>query len=110
MYSPGMIDVEKFKSARKAAKVSQVKLAELVGVTQQAIGEIEAGRAKTSKSIYKIAKALNVKAYELDDSIPAPDPLWEEVVSEVRELDPADQEYALKNLREFIELAKRRRS
>ncbi len=104
-----MIDVEKFKAARAAAKLSQTKLAKAANVSQQLIGEIEAGRARTTKAIYKLAEAMQIKAYELDDEIPAPITNWDETVSELRELPIEDQEYALRTLRDFIELAKRRR-
>lgn len=104
-----MIDVEKFRAARAAAKLSQTKLAKAAGVSQQLITEIEAGRTRSTKSIYKLAKALNMKAHELDDDIPAPSAEWEETMNEVTELAPEDQEYALRNLREFINLVKNRR-
>lgn len=104
-----MIDVEKFRAARARAGLSQAKLAKAAGVSQQLVGEIEAGRARSTKSIYKIAEALNIKAYELDSEIPAPGTEWDEVITELRELPQQDQEYALKNLREFISLIKNRR-
>lgn len=104
-----MIDIDKFKAARVAAGLSQSRLAKVAGVSQQLIGEIEAGRSRTTKSIYKIAEALNIKAYELDDEIPAPGPDWDNAVNELRELSPEEQEFALKNLRDFIQLVKNRR-
>lgn len=66
-----MIVIERFKSARKKAKLSQTALAKLAGVSQQAIAEIERNAVHTSKSIHKIAAALNVSANYLDPEIPA---------------------------------------
>jgi phage repressor protein C with HTH and peptisase S24 domain len=65
-----MIDVERLKKARDDADLTQGELAKKAGVSQQAIGEIERGAVRTSKSIYKIAAALNVAANYLDPSIP----------------------------------------
>lgn len=103
-----MIDVEKFKEARQRLKLSQAALAKAAGVSQQLIGEIEKSRTKTTKSIYKIAKALNLKAHELDADIPGPDLEWEDTLNEVRELSEEDQQYALKSLRDFVDLARKR--
>ena len=104
-----MIDIEKFKAARMASGLSQSRLAKVAGVSQQLIGEIEAGRSRTTKSIYKISEALNIKAYELDDEIPAPEADWDTAVGELRLLTKEEQEFALKNLRDFIQLVKNRR-
>ena len=66
-----MINIDRLKNARAAAKLSQQTLAKKAGVSQQAIGEIERGAVFSTKSIYKIAAALNVSANFLDPDVPA---------------------------------------
>jgi len=57
---------EKIRTARKAKKITQEKLAELVGVDVRTIVAVEAGkRNPTLKTINKIAKALDVQASSL---------------------------------------------
>lgn len=65
-----MIDIERLKAARKAKGISQKNLAQLSGVSQQAIGEIERGAVLSSKAIHRIAAALGVTANYLDATIP----------------------------------------
>lgn len=65
-----MIDRQKFKKAREDSKLSQSQLAKRAGVSQQAIGEIERGAVLSSRSIHKIAKALNISANYLDPDVP----------------------------------------
>lgn len=66
-----MIDRHKLKELREAAKLSQAQLAKKAGVSQQAIGEIERGAVLSSRSIHKIAAALNISANLLDPEVPA---------------------------------------
>lgn len=61
-----MIDRDSFIAARKAAKLSQIALAEKAGVSQQLIGSIETGRTKTSKYLPRLATALRVTLASLD--------------------------------------------
>lgn len=51
--------------------MSQADLAKKAGVSQQAIGEIERGAVMSSRSIHRIAAALNVSANILDPDVPA---------------------------------------
>lgn len=54
------------KKYRSRHKYSQMKLAELCGVSTSYIGEIEIGRKYPSaRTLEKIVKALNVKPYKL---------------------------------------------
>lgn len=55
---------DRLKQARKNARLSQVELAEKVGIKQSSISEIERGLTRTSGYLIQIAKALDV------------DPLW----------------------------------
>lgn len=55
---------DRLKQARKNAGLSQVDLAERVGIKQASISEIERGLTRTSGYLIQIAKALDV------------DPLW----------------------------------
>ncbi len=51
---------------REAAGLSQKKLGEMVGITQQAIGHYEAGRRNLSVQLaQKIAKVLGCEWWEL---------------------------------------------
>lgn len=65
---------ENLRRFRLARGLKQEPLAKLAGVSQQLIVEIEKGRVKSTKSVYNLAKALGVAAWELDPNIPAPEP------------------------------------
>lgn len=67
-----MIDRDALKAARKAKGLSQAKLAEMTGVAQQLIGQLERGEVRTTKIIYRIADALCVSVQNLDPEIPLP--------------------------------------
>jgi transcriptional regulator with XRE-family HTH domain len=69
--APTMIDIERFVQLRGDKKLSQTGLAKAAGMSQQLIGEIEAGRVRSTKAIYKIANALGTTASLLDPDIPA---------------------------------------
>lgn len=66
-----MINIQRLKKARDDAGLTQAELAKRAGVSQQAIGEIERGAVRSTKSIYKIANALNVSVNYLDPAIPS---------------------------------------
>lgn len=57
---------ERLKLPRKQAGMTQVQLAELVGVSQPVITDLEAGKASGSSHIVKIASALGVDPHWLD--------------------------------------------
>ena len=101
-----MIDVKKFVAAREKAGLSQADLARRSGVTQQAIGEIEAGRSKTSRSIFKLAAAMFVPANELDDAIPALDGDLEEILVQIKSLPAAQAALVKSALRDVIQIAR----
>jgi DNA-binding XRE family transcriptional regulator len=63
-----MIDGKAIRAARERARLSQVDLARIVGVTQQCITGIETGRTKSSKLLPRIAMALNKRPDELLDA------------------------------------------
>lgn len=65
-----MIDTQKLKAAREAAKLSQAALARRIGAAQQLIGQLERGEVKTTKLIFKIADALGIPANSLDSNLP----------------------------------------
>ena len=65
-----MIDGDKLKAARKAAKYSQDALAKRIGAAQQLIGQLERGEVRTTKLIFKLARTLNVPAHYLDNDLP----------------------------------------
>lgn len=51
---------DRLKQARKHAKLSQVELAEKVGITQASVSEIERGLTRTSSHLLKIAMVCGV--------------------------------------------------
>jgi transcriptional regulator with XRE-family HTH domain len=59
-------------AARLAAKLSQPQLAEMVGMTQSAIAEIEGGRVKRPKKLREIARAVGRAEEWLLDEAPRP--------------------------------------
>jgi transcriptional regulator with XRE-family HTH domain len=59
---------QNLKRLRKAAHLSQDKLAELAGVTQQLISQIESGKNATTKELPAIAHALHVSVAEIDEA------------------------------------------
>src|SRR5712692_8359456 len=61
-----MIDGEAFRAAREDARLSQLDLARMAGVSQQLIAAIETGRTRSTKFLPRIAVALNKRAGELD--------------------------------------------
>lgn len=56
---------DRVRSAREALGLSQSDLARRIGTSPQAIQAIEAGKAKTSKHLHKIAAALQKPAFWL---------------------------------------------
>lgn len=58
---------DKLIAARNAKGWSQADLAARTKISQQAIGKLEAGTAKTSKFLARIAAALGVAPADLDD-------------------------------------------
>jgi transcriptional regulator with XRE-family HTH domain len=102
-----MINVELFVRLRGDKKLSQNDLAKAIGASQQLIGEIEAGRVRSTKAIYKIARALGTTAGLLDPEIPAGESGWAKIQQELAELDPEDAAYLLERFANDIEFTKR---
>jgi len=61
-----MIDGDAVRSAREEARLSQLDLARMAGVSQQLIAAIETGRTRSTKFLPRIALALNKRPGELD--------------------------------------------
>lgn len=57
---------ENLRSIRKLKKLSQVKIAELSGVSQQLISQIENGINESTKELPALAQALGVGVHEID--------------------------------------------
>lgn len=57
---------ENLKRLREEARISQPRLAELSGVSQQLISQIESGKNATTKKLPQLARALQVSVYEID--------------------------------------------
>lgn len=61
-----------FRDLRRRHEMTQAELAQLVGVTQAAVGHIEVGRKRPSIAIaVKLAAALGVTVDALLDALPA---------------------------------------
>lgn len=58
---------DRVRQAREYAQLTQAELAKLSGVTQQAIGRLEAGKSKGSKALAAIAVACDVSTAWLVD-------------------------------------------
>lgn len=87
---------------RNLARLSQAELAEEAGVSQQLIAAIETGQSRTSKSIYKIAMALNVSADQLDPELPPWDEKFSGVISDLRKLPSAEADRLIRGLERDI--------
>jgi transcriptional regulator with XRE-family HTH domain len=103
-----MIDVSVFVSLRNKRELSQAKLAEAAGVSQQLIGEIEASRTRSTKAIYRIARALGTAANILDREIPAIEGLSAKIIEDLRELDEEEAAFHLQNFSNTLDFAKNR--
>jgi transcriptional regulator with XRE-family HTH domain len=64
-----MISVENFTKRRLELGLSESELAKRAGVSQSLIDQIEAGKNKTSKKIFQLAKAMKVPVSFLDPDI-----------------------------------------
>lgn len=103
-----MIDIKLFVQLRKNKPLSQKELAKRAGVSQQLIGEIEASRTRSTKAIYKIARALGTAANLLDPEIPAIEGFSAKIIEDLKELDEEEAVYLLQNFANAVEFAKRR--
>ena len=59
---------ENLKRLREERRLSQPRLAELAGVTQQLISQLERGENLTTRKLPQIARALGVQPHEIDES------------------------------------------
>ena len=83
-------------------------MANKAGVSQQLIGEIETGRTRSTKAIYKIAHALGTAASLLDSDIPAIEGLYAKIMDDLKELSEEDALYLLQSFASNIEFTKNR--
>lgn len=59
---PRMEFKDRLKAARKYAKLTQARLAEIVGIDQTSISDLERGKSQSSSYVAQIAKACRVSA------------------------------------------------
>lgn len=103
----GMTLAENLKRIRKAADLSQERLAEMAGCSQQLISQIERGINETTKDLPQIAKALGVSVYELDPHfVPGTNPLIQKIVERLPDLG----EYDLDEIAVIVERRAARKS
>lgn len=57
---------DNLKRLRENAGLSQPRLAELSGVSQQLVSQIESGKNATTRKLPQLARALQVSVYEID--------------------------------------------
>ena len=82
---------DNLKAYRRKCKISQSKLAEKAGISTQYIAMIELSRQfPTPEVIERIAKALNIEAYELFSVPPSPENAMErlhkDIIKEIRQV------------------------
>ena len=93
---------DKIKRSREVAQLTQVELAELVGVSQRTIASYESGGAKARRSTTeKLARALKVSVKYLSDDN-CLDPL--EDIEKDEYIDQARALYGAKGVRDMDEL------
>jgi transcriptional regulator with XRE-family HTH domain len=78
---------KRLKDKMKECRLTQEKLAEEVGITQQAIGRLTRGDSKTSAHMHKIAKALGTTSEYLLGETDDPNPAGLDVLLSVDEQD-----------------------
>lgn len=101
---------ERIRTARERAKLSQVQLAKLSGISQPALSDIESGKSKSphAKTLLRLADALGQTPEWLADGngkadVCAPRSLAEEnVLADFRRLTAADKKIVLRMLRALV--------
>lgn len=81
---------ERLRQIRREARLTQAELAERARVSQQTVSKLESGRARSTKELVAIARALGVTAdylYGVDTSA-----VWKE-----RGMRPVISEYVLRD-------------
>lgn len=106
-----MIQVAEFIRLRENSGHTQASLAKAAGVSQQLITEIEQGRTKTSKAIYRLAAALGTEAHRLDPAIPAPKeitlPEIRHIMVELQEMESDQRTVIIQGINAWITSVKK---
>ena len=106
-----MIQVAEFIRLRDASGHTQVSLAKVAGVSQQLVAEIETGRTRTSKAIYRFAAAMGVEAHMLDPAIPKPKeitlPEVRHIMIELEALAPSERSVIVQGINAWITSVKK---
>lgn len=105
-----MFNGELLRAERKAMGLSQDRLAKMVGVSQQLIGQLERGDLDSTTHVFKIAEVLKIPAHQLDDTIPRTASLLDRVFvvghingnNEVHLFNPAGNKGNVVLLRKFV--------
>lgn len=102
----------RIKEERQRARLTQEKLAELVGCNESYIGQIERGAKNPSlEIIVNISNALNVTVdYLLADNVKVDqiNGLLDEIVAVVRDRDPEDIRFLITVNRMYLDLLDRK--
>lgn len=97
---------ENLKRIREAKqpRMSQTKLADLAGVSQQLVSQIERGVNTTTKDLPQLAKALGVPISDLDENfVPVSTSEEERILAGYRKATPKRQSLVRDILEEFAE-------
>jgi transcriptional regulator with XRE-family HTH domain len=105
-----VIHLQLFKRLRAERGLSQEKLASAADVSQQLIGEIERGKVRSTKAIYRIARVLGTSAHVLDPEIHAVDGLLAKIEPDLRKIDEEEALVLLENLQKSVDFAMQRKS
>jgi len=77
------------KRIRESKRLSQAKLANASGVSQQLISQIESGKNTTTKELPKLAAALDVSVSDLDPNFdPVTNSEEEDILARYRNAEP----------------------
>ena len=105
----GVINIERLVSRVRKEGLSQNELAKAVGVSQQLIGEIETGRTRSTKAIFKIARIFGTAPTCSIRISPSLESLSAKINEDLKDLDEQDAVHLLQGICNDIEFAKTRK-
>ena len=96
---------ENLKRIRKSQKLTQFQLAEMIGMSEETIKNVELSRAWPSeKTLSQISEALNVDVYHLFMPIPASFSVNQEIKENIKQvISVTYKDFVESTLREVID-------